>query len=338
MTFWKFIDAFPYESLVRPVLFRLNPERAQVLAESVLAATPLWRLLGPILNVHDDRLRTVIGGLQLSNPIGLAAGFDKQCKYVESLSHLGFGYLVAGTVVPRLSLGNPRPRLLRNVKERSLINSMGFPSEGLERIAERLRRGPKVSTPTIVSISSLEESGFLECHRVLEPLVDAIELNVSSPNTLGLRHFHGRKELRSLLSAINSERKKPLFLKLPPFQDEQSREQVLGMLREGLAAGITGITAINTVPVTDPRLAVGRGGLSGKMIFPEMIRVIRELREESGSGLVINAAGGISTGDDVLAALQAGANTVQLYTALIYQGPTVINKILTELVNRLNEQ
>jgi dihydroorotate dehydrogenase len=254
------------------------------------------------------------------------------------LGHLGFGYVVGGTVTPRPAPGNPRPRLLRVPASHSLINSLGFPSDGLRAVEARLRRLTDPPTPVAVSVAALDIDGFEECHRALEPLVDAVELNVSSPNTQGLQRFHEPQELLQLLERINSHRHKPLFVKLPPYKDDQGRERVMAMLRQCLSAGVTGVTAINSFPVTEPRLAMGRGGLSGKVIFPEMLRVVSDLRREAGGSLVINACGGIATGEDAWRALQAGADTVQLFTALVYRGPLVVRSIAQDLVQRLGAQ
>jgi len=330
---------FPwYQRLVRPLLFRLPPERAQRVAESFLAVRPAWRAVGGAWRMKDRLLRRTVAGIDLDNPIGLAAGFDKQCQYLESLGHLGFGYLVGGTVTPDPRPGNPRPRLLREQATQSLVNSMGFPSDGLQVVAERLRRRRRRPVPLVVSIAALDVAGFQECHQKLEPLADAIELNISSPNTQGLRRFQNPEQLSELLGHINAQRHKPLFLKLPPYTDDQSREQVFSLLHQCLTGGVTGVTAINTIPVTDPRLATGQGGLSGKVIFPDMLRIVGELRREAGPDLVINACGGISTGTEAWQALQAGADTVQLFTAMVYQGPAVARAIALELAARLRAQ
>ena len=323
---------------MRPLLFRLPPERAQRVAESLLAIRPVWHALGSAWRVKDQVLRRTVAGIDLDNPIGLAAGFDKQCQYLGPLGHSGFGYLVGGTVTPDPRPGNPRPRLLREQSTQSLINSMGFPGDGVRVVAERLRRLEHRPVPVVVSIAALDVEGFQECHQKLEPLADAIELNISSPNTQGLRRFQDPEGLSELLGRVNAQRRKPLFVKLPPYTDDQGKEQVFSLLHQCLAAGVTGVTAINTIPVADRRLATGQGGLSGRVIFPGMLRVVGELRREAGPDLVINACGGISTGEEAWQALQAGADTVQLFTALVYQGPAVAQAIALELAARLRAQ
>ena len=218
--------------------------------------------------------------------------------------------------------------------ENSLINSLGFPSQGLHKIAQRLRNLEERTVPLLISIAALDEEGFESCHSVLEPLVDAIELNISSPNTLGLRVFQEPKRLKMLLDRINTTRKKPLFVKLPPYVDKEGEEQVKSLLNACISSGVSGVTAGNTVPKLEHRLAIGSGGLSGHAIFPQMLKILRELRKEAGTSLVINACGGIFTGEDAWQALESGANTVQLYTGMVYQGTGIVKNICADLLNR----
>jgi len=325
------VDVSWYRWLVRPWLFRLSPELAQRLAETALSFKRLWRATSPRSQTSHPSLATSLAGIPLANPIGLAAGFDKQCQYLDSLGHVGFGYLIGGTVTPDPRPGNAKPRLLRYQDRESLINSLGFPSDGLEVVAARLRRLSDRPAPVLVSVAALDEEGFERCYRTLESLVEAVELNISSPNTQGLRVFLNHERLRLLLERLNAGRKKPLFVKLPPYTTDEGREQVRALLRACMAAGISGVTAGNTIPISEPKLAIGAGGLSGRAIFPDMLRVLGELRQEAGAEFVINACGGIFTGNDAWQALQAGANTVQLYTGMVYEGPGIVKDICKEL-------
>jgi dihydroorotate dehydrogenase len=325
-----------YRWFVRPWLFRLSPEPAQRLAETALSIKPLWRAISPRSQASHPSLVTSLAGIPLANPIGLAAGFDKQCQYLDSLGYVGFGYLIGGTVTPDPRPGNDRPRILRYPDRESLINSLGFPSDGLDVVAARLQRLNDRPAPVLVSVAALDEEGFERCHRTLEPLVEAVELNISSPNTQGLRVFLEQERLSLLLEHLNAGRKKPLFVKLPPYTNNEGREQVHALLQACLAAGVSGVTAGNTIPVSEPKLAIGAGGLSGRVIFPDMLRVLGELRQEAGTKFVINACGGIFTGNDAWQALQAGANTVQLYTGMVYKGPGIVKEICRELA-RLNQ-
>jgi dihydroorotate dehydrogenase len=263
--------------------------------------------------------------------VGLAAGLDKQCAYLDSLGNLGFGYVIGGTVTHDARPGNAKPRMLRLTARESLINALGFPSEGLAAAAARLRRLRDRPASVMVSIAALDEEETETCLTTLEPLVDAVELNISSPNTAGLRRFQEPVALRALLERLNAKRRKPLFVKIPSWMDEASREGVMKLVAVCREAGVTGITAINTVPVEDARLAVGRGGLSGAAILPEMLRIVPEIRSAVGRDMVINASGGIGSAEDASRALSAGANTVQLYSAMVYRGPGVVREIVEGL-------
>lgn len=325
-----------YRRVLRPLLFRLPPERAQGVAEVALAARVVWRGLGPRIGVSDEVLSGSVAGIPLANPVGLAAGYDKQCRYLESLGHLGFGYVVGGTVTPDPRPGNPKPRLLRYPERQSLVNSMGFPSDGLTAVARRLQRLDRRPAPVFVSIAALDDEGFQRCHGTLEPLVDAVELNISSPNTEGLREFQEPERLRLLLDRLNEHRRKPLFVKLPGYSDDQGGERTMALVRPCVEAGVDGVTAINTVPVVEPRLAIGTGGLSGRDIFPSMLRAVAEVRKEAGRKLAVHACGGVFTGEDAWRALQAGADTVQLYTSLVYRGPFVVREVCLELARLMH--
>ena len=319
--------------LVRPLFFALPPEAAQRAAHLALKPTPLWRAVGSMIGVVDEALNTTLCGITLRNPIGLAAGFDKNCKMLPSLSALGFGYLVGGTVTLGSGNGNPRPRMIRRTSEESLVNSLGFPGRGLDWVAARLERSPKSrgSAPLVLSVSGTTVEEIVACHRRLEPLADAVEVNISSPNTAGLRVFHETAALAELVDRINERRDKPLAVKLPPYsasdvEDAEVAERMT-LVEACIDGGVEGVTVANSRPVSEPRLAVGQGGLSGRAIFDASLRMVADVRREAGPDIAINACGGISTGEDAWRALKAGATTVQLYTSMLYRGPGVVNYI-----------
>lgn len=326
-----------YRGVVRPLLFLLTPETAQRVAERTLALRPVWRAYGATLRTDDPVLARSVGGVRLRNPVGLAAGFDKRCAYAASLGYLGFGYVVVGTVTFQARQGNPRPRLVRLAEQQSLLNSLGFPSDGLEAAAARLRRLRERPAPVFVSLAALDEQETETSLTTMEPLVEGVEVNISSPNTAGVRRFQEPVALRGLLDRLNAKRAKPLFVKLAPYRDERGRDQVLELVRVCVGAGVTGLTCSNTVPQEDARLADGRGGLSGRAILGDTLRIIPEVRREAGRRAVINAVGGIFNGADAYRALAAGADTVQLYTALVYRGPDVVHEICVALAQRLRE-
>ncbi len=312
-----------YTRLVRPLLFRLPPERAQRLAETLLVASPVWCALS---SLNDPRLQCEVAEIRLPNPIGLAAGYDKDCLMLDRLAGLGFGYMVGGTVTAEPRPGNPRPRIVRNPHEGSLVNSLGFPSRGVKDVTRRLsRRLPGV--PLLVSISGLSVEEFALCYRKLGPLCDGIELNVSSPNTQGIRVFQEPERLGELLSALRPQKAGPLFLKLPPYFDDDQRDGVLKLVDVCLEHGVEGVTVSNTHPVPDERLAVGRGGLSGRPLLSHTLRMVADIRSHAGSGLAINGCGGVSSGEDALSVLRAGADSLQLFTGFVYEGPWLMKRI-----------
>ena len=337
-----------YRSLIRPLLFSLPPERAQHLAELVLKPWFLWRAVSPALRVHDRRLKVDLAGMKLKTPVGLAAGYDKDCRFLPSLAALGFGYLVGGTVTESPQPGNPRPRLLRHVGEESLINALGFPSKGLDFAARRLERARKAlgQTPVIASVAGVTVEEMVRCHRRLEPLADAVEVNISSPNTAGLRVFQEPVALAELLERLNERRSKPLFVKLPPYAASEAssspggeaRDRVLGLARVCQAQALDGVTVANSQPVQDSRLAVGAGGLSGRAIFPDTLRMVYEIKGEVGDKVAVNACGGIFSGEDAWKAIEAGATTVQVLTGVIYRGPGVAMSINRELLRIIDRQ
>ena len=322
-----------YESIFRPLLFRLPPERAQHLADQALRIWPLWRALSAF-NANDaPELRTSAGGLDLVNPVGLAAGYDKVCQLTPGLSSLGFGYVTCGTVTLDARPGNPGIRLLRDPQNGALVNALGFPGDGLDAAAENLSRDRQRvgGTPIVVSVSGTEIDDIVTCHRRLEPMVDAVEVNISSPNTAGLRIFHNTDVLSDLLAAVSERRSRPLFVKMPPFpereQDAEQHDLALSLAEVCVSAGVDGLTMANTQPVSDTRLGVGSGGLSGRPIYEQMLRMVYEVRVAVGPSVAINACGGIFRADDAWRALCAGADTVQLLTGMVYRGPGVARDI-----------
>ena len=332
----------PYRLLIRPLLFRLPAETAQHAAEVALRRGRAWRALSPAFKVQDRRLSVSLAGLDLDNCIGIAAGFDKDCRVLPSLASLGFGYLVCGTVTEAPRPGNPKPRLLRLAKEESLVNSMGFPSRGLDHAARRLEmtRHRVGVAKVAISISGTSPDEIVRCHRMLAPLADAVELNISSPNTAGLRVFHEPLALRALLGRLNDMRSTPLMVKLPPYsgpdgagaRSEGEKDGVMSLVRVCVETGVEALTVANSRPVLDPGLAAGTGGLSGRAIFPAMLELVSDVHSEAGGRLDINACGGIFSGEDAWKALKAGATTVQIYTSLAYRGPAVVRYMKREML------
>lgn len=342
------INPATYKTLVRPLLFKLSPETAQGAAEFLLHQDYLWKFLSPLLKVESPRLETTLAGIRLKNPIGLAAGYDKDCKVIPSLSSMGFGYITCGTVTAMPRPGNPKPRVLRYVEDEALVNALGFPSKGLANAADELARVQEVraNTPIVASVSGVTEEDILKCHRRLEPLVDAIEINISSPNTAGLRIFQETDGLDSLLTKVNVGRQRPLFIKLPPYLSpadhpstgDEERDRVLGLVEVCVRHEVSAVTVSNTWPVRDSRLAVGSGGLSGRVVFPDTLRMVADLKAVIGDAMAINACGGVFSGLDAFEVLRAGATTVQVLTGLIYRGPGIARSINEQLLATMDEE
>lgn len=328
-----------YRNLVRPILFGLDPELAHRVAIHALRPWPLWMALGLLLKTPQIPAR--VAGLDVPNPIGLAAGWDKDCEALPALSRLGFGYVTCGTVTLDGREGNPKPRMVREQRRHALINSMGFPNKGLDSAVRNISRARnRIGDARIfASVSGTEIDDIATCHRTLEPWVDALEINISSPNTKGLRIFHSPDTLAELLGEINAERSKPLFVKLPPFpakgEDAESHKAALGLMEVCVSNGVNALTIANTKPVNDDRLAVGSGGLSGKPIYPQMLRMVEDARNLVGDSVAINASGGIFTAEDASRAMDAGATTVQALTGLVYEGPYIARAIAKGLAEQL---
>ena len=339
------INPDTYRTFIKPLLFRLSPETAQSLSHIALKQRQVWRAAEPLLNVDNSRLEVDLAGMRINNPVGLAAGYDKDCESLPSLASLGFGYLTCGTVTELPRAGNPSPRVLRYESDEALVNSLGFPSKGVEHTAIRLEQALPLlnGTPVVASVSGVAPDEILRCHQRLEPLASAIEVNISSPNTLGLRIFQQSETLRQLLVGLNDQRSKPLFIKLPPYLETPSigseqKDMVLSLVNVCAEQGVEAVTVSNTWPVRDSRLAVGAGGLSGKPVFADMLQMVADIRAETGSRMAINACGGIFSGADALAAIQAGATTVQILTSLVYRGPGIVRRINEQMLSLMDRE
>ena len=334
-----------YRLLFRVVLRRLSAETAhragfwliRVLAGAPGAARLLRRLLGP----RDPVLRVRALGLEFPGPLGLAAGFDKDARAVTGLAALGFGFVEIGTVTARAQEGNPRPRMFRLPADRALVNRMGFNNEGAAAAAARLRRrGPRDGPIVGVNIGktrTVPEAGaaadYAASARAVAGVADYVVVNVSSPNTPGLRDLQAVGRLRPVLVAVRSaldasageRRRVPLLVKIAPDLAGQDVDAVADLAVE---LGLDGIIATNTTVARDGLAssaaevaAAGAGGLSGPPLRGSALAVLRRLRERAGDRLVLIAAGGIETPDDAWERLGAGASLVQAYTGFIYGGP-----------------
>jgi len=327
-----------YEATIRPAMFLAPPETAHEIGKWFFKHPFLWRPLSWHLRVRDERLHVKVGKLELPNPVGLAAGFDKNCEMWNSLFRIGFGYLTLGTVTLNPREGNAKPRMWR-YPERSLVNSMGLPNQGTNKILTNLTQRPPDMEPIIVSVSGLSIEEFVECYRQMEPSADGIELNISTPNTIGVKIFQEPNMLTRLLKAINENRtsNKPIWVKIPPYFDDEGREKVHELIDVCAKATVTGLTAINTKLINEPHASIGTGGLSGPPVFNDMLRIVADIYDYTEGKIPINACGGISSGFDAWKAFEAGASSVQLYTALVYHGPGIVSRINRQILHLITE-
>lgn len=316
---------FIYRALVRPAIFQLPPELSHGAAETFLRFRPAWSLAGRLLAARDRALAVRVAGMSFPNPIGMAAGFDKDCRVLGSLLDIGFGFAVGGTVTLEPQSGNPRPRLVRDSRRGALVNSLGFPGKGLERAELELKRlSKKDRRRVIVSVSGTEEDDIAECYERLAPLAAAIEVNISSPNTAGLVIFQEPERLRELIQGLARLNDNPCFVKLPRLEDS---EAVTALAVAAVEAGAEGVVVANTLPIAHDGLAVGRGGLSGKPLFESTLAAVGKVRAALPEAATVIACGGVSTAAEARRLLDAGAAAIQLYTAFIYEGPGLPGEI-----------
>src|SRR3990172_2349683 len=324
-----------YRSLARPLLFALPPEAAHGLAPRLLGLPLPWERLGGV--EADPSLEVTLAGLRLTNPIGLAAGFDKTGRHLDALGRIGFGYVIAGTFTRHSRRGNPKPRVVRYRDRGSLANAMGLPNPGAEAAAATLAQVRRTA-PRLASIADEDLADVLETHALLEPHVDAIELNASCPNVSWGRDRDNEVHLADLLRELRTRRTKPLFVKLPPFRTRVERDVVLALARIAREGGAEVLTCSNSLPVTEPRLAVGSGGLSGRELLEGTVENVAAVRAATDAELPINACRGVAAAADAIACIEAGATTLQLYTGLVYGGPGLVGDLAAGLSRAVRDR
>jgi dihydroorotate dehydrogenase len=312
------MDAY---QVARPILFALDPERAHNVGLS---------LMGFASKTKADPMpvKTALG--ELANPLGMPAGYDKTGRHLDSLARLGFGYIVAGTFTPSPWPGNPKPRVARNKKERSLVNALGFPNPGIDEFILNLSTRKALRVPLVASISGRTQEEVLECYSKVQSHVAGVELNLSSPNTPKLRDLREPAAFAELVKALRDVKSKPTYLKTPPYVDDAQFDDVLKLVKEWESSGFEGVTASNSIPVEDARMAVGTGGLSGPPLLGHTKAAVERIRKSMGTLFEVNACGGVSSPADATALLELGATTIQVFTALVYQGPALIGRILSD--------
>ena len=336
-----------YKTFIRPLLFRMNPERAHAFTFSCLKALqkiPFGLALASLFfRKKDPRLEREVFGIKFPSPVGVAAGLDKDAEVPDALGALGFSFVEIGTVTPEPQPGNPSPRLFRLPEDKALINRMGFNNQGAKAAAGRLakRRTRVIVGGNIgknkVTPNAQATSDYLKCYDALYPYVDYFAVNVSSPNTPGLRERQDKEPLDALLTALQKKNAsmpaaKPVLLKIAPDLTDDQLDDIIEIVGN---TGIAGVIATNTTVSREMILstradkveAMGAGGLSGMPLSERSTEVIRYLHERSGGRFPIIGVGGIMSPDDALEKLDAGASLVQVYTGFIYEGPAFVKSI-----------
>jgi len=318
------------------LLRALPAERAHNLTLTLAGAAA--RLL-PRPAADDPRLSVSAFGLDFPNPVGLAAGFDKNAQVPDAMAKFGFGFVECGTVTPRPQEGNPQPRLFRLTEDAAVINRMGFNNGGMDQAARNLkarRGGGLVGINIGANKDSTDRiSDYVLGFAVLAPLADYVTVNVSSPNTPGLRGLQNREELTRLLDSLIAARggkRKPILLKIAPDLDSHALDEIADVVR---TSGIEGLIVSNTTIARPPLKsshAQETGGLSGAPLLAPSTEVLRGMRQRLGKSVTLVGVGGIAGGADAYAKIRAGASLVQLYTALVYQGPSLVARIKQELL------
>ncbi len=342
-----------YKRLIRPVLFSFDPEKVHYFTFKWIKRLHKLGLSG-ILNrlgrVEDKKLETEVFGLKFKNPVGLAAGFDKDAKLFNELGDLGFGFIEIGTVTPQAQIGNAKKRLFRLKEDQGLINRMGFNNGGVAAAAKRLR---KRHNKTIIIGGNIGKNtdthpedytrDYLECFHALHAVVDYFVLNVSCPNVSSHAKLNDKEYLEELIGAIKEannsyELQRPIVLKIAPDLNDQQLDEIIELVEQ---TGLDGVIASNTsitregLQISQTALeSIGNGGLSGKPITDRSTRVIRYLADNSNRSFPIIGVGGIHSAKDAIDKLDAGASLVQLYTGFVYEGPSLIKDINEAILAR----
>jgi dihydroorotate dehydrogenase len=331
-----------FDHLVRPLLRRLDPETAHGLAVSALKIAPL-----PRAGADDEKLRVEAFGLWFPNPIGLAAGFDKHAEVIDPLLRLGFGFVEAGGVTPKPQPGNARPRLFRLDADEGIINRFGFNSDGLEAVTQRL--AARARAPGIVGINlgsnkdTVDRAAdYVTCIAALAPHVNFLTINISSPNTAGLRNLQQASALNDLLARVIEARdraaanggRKPLLLKIAPDLTLTDLDDVVGIARRHRIDGmIVGNTTLTRPNLLDRMTSIEQGGLSGRPLFPLSTRMLAETYVRTEGAFPLIGVGGIDSGAAAFAKIKAGASLIQLYSGLVFRGVSLVASIKRELLD-----
>ena len=342
-----------YKQIIRPILFYFDPEKVHYFTFSLIRIVSkipgVPSLFKYLYEVNDKRLETEVFGLKFKNPVGLAAGFDKDAELYKELSNFGFGFIEIGTITPKGQPGNPKKRLFRLIKDSAIINRMGFNNGGVQEVIFRLKKNKGVLIGGNIGKNKLtpNEEAVLDyeiCFDALYNYVNYFVVNVSSPNTPNLRELQEKEPLKKLLMELQARNRdltpenqplKPILLKIAPDLTDDQLLDIIDIVKE---TQIAGIIATNTTISREGLQSDNKsetGGLSGKPLTKRSTEVIRFLSEKSNKAFPIIGVGGIHSADDAIEKLEAGASLIQLYTGFIYEGPALIKAINKKILSRL---
>ena len=335
-----------YQSILRPILFKYDPEKVHYFIFSVvkkLSSIPGFSsLFRSLYCIEDKRLEREVFGLKFKNPVGLAAGFDKNAVLYNELANFGFGFIEIGTVTPKGQEGNPKKRLFRLTDDQGIINRMGFNNEGLQPAIEQLKKnkgklliGGNIGKNTQTDPKDYTRD-YLECFNGLHPHVDYFVLNVSCPNVSSHAKLNDKDYLEELIGAVQKanntfKTQKPILLKIAPDLNDDQLDEIVDLVLDtkldGVIASNTSVSRENLKTSSERLTEIGNGGVSGKPVTEKSTRVIKYLADKSNRAFPIIGVGGIHTAEDALAKIEAGATLVQIYTGFVYSGPRLIKDI-----------
>ena len=335
-------------SLLRKILFLFDAElihEFSVFSIKLFNKIPLSDyIIKKFFYVDDKRLERNILGLKFKNPVGLAAGFDKNAECYNEFSNFGFGFIEIGTVTPIPQPGNPKKRIFRLVEDKSLINRLGFNNKGLSSIVNNLKKQRGIIIGANIGKNFFTKNNeahndYLQCISELNEFIDYFAVNISSPNTKGLREFHDKSLLRPLLEKLikfndKQNNKRPLLLKISPDLSEEQLAEIVVLIKD---LNLDGIIATNTTVSRDganSKFKIQQGGMSGQLLKIKSNTIVKYLRKNLGENFPIIGVGGIMSADDAIERLNSGADLIQIYTGFIYKGPSLIKEINKAIINQ----